>query len=88
MCRNGFIYFPEFCRYAAMAVRCEMLVGVLLNADDEGDDDDDGDGDGDGDDDDDGDGGSNNWNIRNVKGPSTNGCELMMKKYFDKTCLR
>ena len=74
MCRNGFIYFPEFCRYAAMAVRCEMLVGVLLNADDEGDDDDDGDGD------------SNN--IRNVKGPSTNGCELMMKKYFDKTCLR
>ena len=80
MCRNGFIYFPEFCRYAGMAVRCEMLVGVLLNADDEGD--------GDGDDDDDGDGGSNNWNIRNVKGPSTNGCELMMKKYFDKTCLR
>ena len=76
MCRNGFIYFPEFCRYAAMAVRCEMLVGVLLNADDEGDGDDDGDGD------------SNNWNIRNVKGPSTNGCELMMKKYFDKTCLR
>ena len=46
MCRNGFIYFPEFCRYAAMAVRCEMLVGVLLNADDEGDDDDDGDDDG------------------------------------------
>ena len=29
-----------------MAVRCEMLVGVLLNADDEGDDDDDGDDDG------------------------------------------
>ena len=37
-----------------MAVRCEMLVGVLLNADDEGDGDDDDDGDDDGGDDGDG----------------------------------